>query len=225
MPRRRPDRSKLSSGSGSCGPTGGYSPAARGGRRENLATRRAGCRAGRTTQLPSAPMPCGCLASELIPYRWGTRTIWPRCFNGCHLQRRSALMPWVGRTKFSTIGVGTSIRLEEIPTVPGRSPSPVQTGSEIVIEVPGGVETKATVLSVADNEIKLKLPDGTVWQMTHHNPFDPPINVESPGLNQQDWVVRSAQPFRPSSSRPGQSSARSPVVAAAKQRRRRSSSA
>ena len=27
-------------------------------------------------------------------------------------------MRWVGRTKFSTIGVGTSIRLEEIPAVP-----------------------------------------------------------------------------------------------------------
>jgi hypothetical protein len=44
-------------------------------------------------------------------------------------------MAWVGRTNFSEIGVGTSLRLEEIPTVPGRVPSPVEAGSEIAIEM------------------------------------------------------------------------------------------
>ena len=108
-------------------------------------------------------------------------------------------MAWVGRTKFSTIGVGTLLRLEETPTIPGKSPSPVKPGSKILIEMADGVETKATILSVADNEIQLKLPNGTVWQMTHLTPFDPPVNLQSPGLNHQDWVVRSAQPFAPSS--------------------------
>ena len=37
-----------------------------------------------------------------------------------------AAMAWVGRTNFSEIGVGASLRLEEIPTVPGRVPSPVR---------------------------------------------------------------------------------------------------
>ena len=65
-------------------------------------------------------------------------------------------------------------------------------------EMAAGVRTKATILSVADNEIQMKLPDGTVWQMTHRTPFDPPVEIKSPGLNQQDWVIRSAQPFAPS---------------------------
>jgi hypothetical protein len=111
-------------------------------------------------------------------------------------------MAWIGRTKFSTIGVGTSLRLEETPTVPGKLPSPVKAGSEIPIEMAGGAKTKANILRVADNEIQLRLPNGTVWQMTHLTPFDPPVNLQSPGLNHQDWVVRSAQPFAPSS-RPG----------------------
>lgn len=110
------------------------------------------------------------------------------------------VMPWVGRTNFSTFGVGTSLRLdlEEIPTIPGRSPSPVRAGSKIEIEMAPGVRTKATIVSVADNEIQIELPDGTVWEMTHRTPFDPPIEIKSPGLNQQDWVVRSARPFTPS---------------------------
>ena len=111
-------------------------------------------------------------------------------------------MAWVGRTNFSEIGVGTSLRLEEIHTIPGRSPSPVRSRSKIEIEMAAGVRTKATIVSVADNEIQMKLPDGTVWQMTHRTPFDPPVEIQSPGLNQQDWVVRivrSAQPFTPSS--------------------------
>ena len=112
-------------------------------------------------------------------------------------------MTWVGRTSFSEIGVGTSLRLEEMPTIPGRKPTPVQAGSEIAIEMATGIKTKANVLSVADDEIRLKLPDGTVWQMTHRTPFDPPIEIKSPGLNQQDWVIRSAQPFTPPSSRRG----------------------
>lgn len=78
-------------------------------------------------------------------------------------------------------------------------PSPVKAGSEIAIEMTAGVRTKATVLRVADNEIHLKLPDGAVWQMTHLTPFDPPVNLTSPRLNHQDWVVRSAQPFTPAS--------------------------
>jgi hypothetical protein len=106
-----------------------------------------------------------------------------------------AVMAWVGRTNFSEIGVGTSLRLEEIPTIPGRSPSPVRARSKIDIEMAAGVRTKATIVSVADNEIQMKLPDGTVWQMTHRTPFDPPVEIKSPGLNQQDWVVRSARPF------------------------------
>ena len=110
-------------------------------------------------------------------------------------------MAWVGRTNFSEIGVGTSLRLEEIPTVPGRVPSPVQVGSELTIEMAAGVQTKATIISVADNEIELKVPDGAVRQMTHRTPYDPPVNLKSPGLNHQDWVVRSARPFTPSSPR------------------------
>lgn len=110
-------------------------------------------------------------------------------------------MTWKGRTKFSEIGLGTSIRLEEIPTIPGHSPGPVEPGSEIVIEMAGGVKIKATIVSVTDNEIQLRLPDGAIWQMTHRTPFDPPVQVISPGLNQQDWVVRSARPFTPSSPR------------------------
>ena len=106
-------------------------------------------------------------------------------------------MSWIARTKFSQIGVGTSLRLEEVPTIPGRSPTPVQAGSELAIEM-AGRRTKAKILSVADNEIQLRLPDGTVWQMTHHNPYDPPVEIKSPGLNQQDWVIRSALPFAPS---------------------------
>lgn len=35
------------------------------------------------------------------------------------------------------------------------------------------------------------------WQMTHRTPYDPPIEIQSPGLNQQDWVIRSARPFAP----------------------------
>jgi hypothetical protein len=112
-------------------------------------------------------------------------------------------MTWIGRTSFSEIGVGTSLRLEEMPTIPGRKSTPVQPGSDIAIEMAAGVKTKANVLSVADNEIQLKLPDGTVWQMTHRTPFDPPIEIKSPGLNQQDWVIRSAQPFTPASPRRG----------------------
>ena len=104
-------------------------------------------------------------------------------------------MVWVGRTKFPQFGAGTSLRLEETPTIPGRPPTPVRTGSEIEIEMAAGVRTKATIVSVADNEIQMKLPDGTVWQMTHRTPFDPPVEIKSPGLNQQDWVVRSARPF------------------------------
>ena len=110
-------------------------------------------------------------------------------------------MAWVGRTNFSKIGVGTSLRLEEHPTIPGRLPSPVRAGSKIEIEMAAGVRTKATIVSIADNEIQLRLPDGTVWQMTHRTPYDPPIEIKSPGLNQQDWVVRSARPFVPSSPR------------------------
>jgi len=110
-------------------------------------------------------------------------------------------MAWVGRTKFPEIGVGTSIRLEEVPTIPGHSPSPVEAGSEITIEMAGGIKIKATIVSVTDNEIQLRLPDGAIWQMTHRTPFDPPVHITSPGLNQQDWVVRSAQPFTPSSPR------------------------
>ena len=108
-------------------------------------------------------------------------------------------MAWVGRTNFSEIGVGTSLRLEEIPTMPGRSPSPIRARSKIDIEMAAGVRTKATIVSVADNEIQMKLPDGTVWQMTHRTPFDPPVEIKSPGLNQQDWVIRSGLPFVPSS--------------------------
>ena len=108
-------------------------------------------------------------------------------------------MAWVGRTKFSQIGVGTSLRLEEIPTIPGRSPTPVQAGSEIAIEMAAGVQTKAKILIVADNEIQLRLPDGIVWQMTHRTPYDAPVEIKSPGHNQQDWVIRSARPFAPSS--------------------------
>jgi hypothetical protein len=110
-------------------------------------------------------------------------------------------MAWAGRTNFSEFGAGTSLRLEEIPTIPGRLPSPVRTGSEIEIEMAAGVRTKATIVSVADNEIQIELPDGTVWQMTHRTPYDPPVEIKSPGLNQQDWVVRSARPFAPSSRR------------------------
>ena len=57
-------------------------------------------------------------------------------------------MAWVGRTNFSEIGVGTSLRLEEIPTIPGRSPSPVRARSKIDIEMAAGVRTKATIVSV-----------------------------------------------------------------------------
>ena len=115
-------------------------------------------------------------------------------------------MTWKGRTKFSEIGLGTSIRLEEIPTISGHSPSPVELGSEIAIEMAGGVKIKATIVSVTDNEIQLRLPDGAIWQMTHRTPFDPPVQIISPGLNQQDWVVRSARPFTPSSPRRAPSS-------------------
>ena len=107
-------------------------------------------------------------------------------------------MAWVGRTNFAEIGVGTSLRLEEIPTIPGRSPSPVRARSQIDIEMAAGVRTKATIVSVADNEIQMKLPDGSVWHMTHRTPFDAPVEIKSPGLNQQDWVIRSARPFAPS---------------------------
>lgn len=107
-------------------------------------------------------------------------------------------MAWEGRTKFSKLDVGTSLRLEEVPTIPGRTPSPVQAGSEITIEMAGGVKTNATILLVADTEIQLKLSDGSVWQMTHLTQFDPPVNIESPGLNHQDWVIRSERPFMPS---------------------------
>ena len=99
-------------------------------------------------------------------------------------------MAWVGRTNFSKIGVGTSLRLVETPTIPGRSPSPVQAGSEIEIEMAAGVRTKVTIVSVADNEIQMELPDGTVWQMTHLTPNDFPVRIDSPGLNAQDWVIR-----------------------------------
>ena len=110
-------------------------------------------------------------------------------------------MPWVARTSFRNIGVGTSIRLEEVPTIPGRPPGPVEVGSEMSIEMPAGAVTKAAIVSVSDNEILLRLPNGSVWQMTHRTPFDPPVEIISPGLNQQDWVVRSAQPFTPAPAR------------------------
>lgn len=110
-------------------------------------------------------------------------------------------MAWLGRTTFSNIGVGTSLRLEEVPTVPGRAPTKLKVGSEIAIEMAAGATVKATILSVSDNEIQLKLPDGAVWQMTHLTPYDPPVNIKSPGLNHQDWVVRSARPFTPTSPR------------------------
>ena len=107
------------------------------------------------------------------------------------------IMTWVGRTMFSQIGIGTSLRLEHVPTDPGHTPSQVQAGSEIAIEMAGGVQTKATILNVADNEIELKMPDGAVWRMTHLTPFDPPVHMTSPGLSHQDWVIRSARPFIP----------------------------
>ena len=106
-------------------------------------------------------------------------------------------MAWQGRTTFSKIGVGTSLRLEHVPTDPGHTPSQVQAGSEIAIQIAGGVQTTATILNVADNEIELKMPDGTVWRMTHLTPYDPPVHLISPGLSHQDWVIRSARPFTP----------------------------
>jgi hypothetical protein len=109
-------------------------------------------------------------------------------------------MTWLGRTTFSQIGVGTSLRLEHVPTDPGHTPSQVQAGSEIAIEMAGGVQTKATILNVADNEIELKMPDGAVWRMTHLTPYDPPVHITSPGLSHQDWMIRSARPFTPPSS-------------------------
>ena len=99
-------------------------------------------------------------------------------------------MAWVGHTKFPKIGVGTSLRLVESPTIPGRSPSPVQAGSEIEIEMAAGARTKATIVSVSDNEIQIELPDGTLWQMTHLTPNDFPVKIDSRGLNAQDWVIR-----------------------------------
>ena len=98
-------------------------------------------------------------------------------------------MTWVGRTKF--------FRLEHVPTDPEHTPSQVQAGSELAIEMAGDVRTKATILSVADNEIELKMPNSAVWRMTHLTPLDPPVHITSPGLSHQDWVIRSARPFTP----------------------------
>ena len=77
-------------------------------------------------------------------------------------------MTRVGRTKFSQIGVGTSLRLEHVPTDPEHTPSQVQAGSELAIKMAGDVRTKATILSVADNEIELKMPKrGLAYDASH----------------------------------------------------------
>lgn len=114
-------------------------------------------------------------------------------------------MTWLGCTTFSQIGVGSSLRLEHVSTDPEHTPSQVQARSEIAIEMAGGVQTRATILNVADNEIELKMPDGPVWRMTHVTPYDPPVHITSPGLSHQDWVIRSARPFyTPSVGKQGQ---------------------
>ena len=99
-------------------------------------------------------------------------------------------MAWVGHTNSPTIGVGISLRLAEFPTIPGSPPRPIQAGAEMAIEMAAGARTKATIVSVSDNEIQIEVPDGTLWQMTHLTPNDFPVKIDSRGLNAQDWVIR-----------------------------------
>lgn len=100
-------------------------------------------------------------------------------------------MAWEAHTNFGKIGVGTSLHLIESPTVQGYPPGPLQVGSDIAIEFAAGARGKAKIISASHDEMVLQEPSGKTWKLTPWQTSDFPVSINSPGLNSQDWVVRS----------------------------------
>lgn len=99
-------------------------------------------------------------------------------------------MPWQIHTAFRKIGVGTDLHFIESPTIPGYA-APITVGSNVHVELALGAVTVIRILSVDLQEITIQDADNKTWRLTPHTDGDFPTGVSSPGLNSQDWVVRS----------------------------------
>jgi hypothetical protein len=100
-------------------------------------------------------------------------------------------MAWEAHTNFRQLGIGTSLHLVESPTVVGYPPSPIQIGAVMAVEFGPNTRGKVTVLSASQYEMVIQEPAGKIWRLTPWEPSDSPVRINSPGLNWQDWVIRS----------------------------------
>jgi hypothetical protein len=100
-------------------------------------------------------------------------------------------MAWEAHTNFRQIGAGTTLHLIESPTVPGYPPGPIQVGSDMAVEFAAGTRGKVKVISASQDEMVIQEPSGRTWKLTPWLASDFPVSIDSPGLNSQDWVVRS----------------------------------
>jgi hypothetical protein len=60
-------------------------------------------------------------------------------------------MPWVAKTSFSQIGIGTSLHLEESEST--QPPGPFQIGSDMAIEFPSNVSVAVKIVSADSDEM------------------------------------------------------------------------
>lgn len=99
-------------------------------------------------------------------------------------------MTWMAHTGFRELKVGTTLHLTE-RTIVGYPASPLEEGASVPIELGTGARTSFTLVKVAPGQVFVQLPDRSIWKMTPHTPNDFPVGIVSPGLNSQDWVIRS----------------------------------
>lgn len=90
------------------------------------------------------------------------------------------------------ITLGSPLRLMEV-TAQGLPRATLVAGDTLSVGHPNNKNSKAEVQSVAGDKVTLKLPSGILWTMTRRANGERSVETNTPGLNFQDWIVRSIE--------------------------------
>ena len=100
-------------------------------------------------------------------------------------------MAFSAATTHREIGVGASFCITGEPQIDGGSYESLRAGNGFCIEMGTNDRTSATVISASATEMVIQLADGTKWEMTPHATTDDPMNIKTPGLHSEYWVIRA----------------------------------
>jgi hypothetical protein len=99
-------------------------------------------------------------------------------------------MAWQAHTTFLEVGIRTSFRLIQSPTVPGYPAEPLKVGAKMSVEFADNSRTELTIVTASSDAVIFSISDDTVWRMTPRGSGDVPSSFNTKNLHYQDWVVR-----------------------------------